>query len=157
VVAFDGIVTDFEIVPVLDTVTVARTTGSLWNVIVAVELGDQPLHETATLCPGVGVVSEAVHVGVFPGDALADDVGAAVGHGFGVGDAVGVGVGDAVGHGVGEGDAVGPPDAVGEAVGVAVAAAPPSSFRIVPRPVSSVNFGRSEAGIVADRGSRHLT
>src|SRR5688572_15632774 len=70
-VAFDGMVTDFEIVPVLEVVTVAKRTGSLWNGMVALVFGAQPLHETATLAPRAGVVSEAVQVG----NALADGVG----------------------------------------------------------------------------------
>jgi hypothetical protein len=131
-VALNGIVTDLEMVPVLEVVTVAKRTGSLWNVIVAVELAAQPLHETATLSPRAGVVSEAVQVVVVEGDALADDVGEAVaeplgeavgevvGHGVGDGEALGVALADAVGEAVGEpvGEPVG--EAVGEAVGVGV-------------------------------------
>ena len=141
VVALAGIVTVAESAPVDAVVTVARRTGSLWNVIVVLVLGAQPVHPTVTLCPGAGVVSEAVHVGVEGddgvGDAVADDVGEAdavlVGHAVGVGEAVGeavgepvgvavgvpvgvavgVGVGDGVGHGVGE--AVGEP--LGEPLG----------------------------------------
>ncbi len=43
-----------------EVVTVARTTGSLWNVIVDVVLGAHPLHETDTLSPRAGDVSDAV-------------------------------------------------------------------------------------------------